>query len=141
MSISEVEKKEIFDAIYANIVRLNFSPVEEQLKVFAKKHLDNRSKREQAILLAGFISYIRQQVANIPVPKYVIKAAILAARPTNKVPVYLLDSGSAIWGKFLTPSIKDSTLKFLAILEVMQPSIVTSRLSSPAATLDVSNDQ
>lgn len=132
MPISEAEKKEVFDAIYANIVRLNFTPVEEQLRTFAKNHLDNKNKREQAILLAGFISYTRKQVADIPVPEIVIKTAILAARATNKVPVYLLDSGSAIWGKFFTPSIHDSTLRFLAILEKIQPSIVTSRLSRPA---------
>lgn len=131
MPISEADKKEVFDAIYANIIRWNFSPVEDQLKEFAKKHLDNKGKREQAILLAGFIDYVRKQVANIPVPEILIKTAILGFRTTNKVPLYLLDSGSAIWGKFLTPSIPDSTLEFLKILEQLQPSIVASRFKGP----------
>lgn len=114
-TIPTAEKEKIvnlaYEAVRSGLVNGDYLDIEEKVREIMRAYLQEESSEEQTYMLREFISYIRKRVQ---VPGGRLGAvALIKVGKVRRVPSFLTDCATAIWGTFLSNKANSSRLKEL----------------------------
>lgn len=114
-TISTDDKERIIDMAYSavrsGLANGDYQEIDVKIKSIMRNHLNPESYEAQIHMLRDFIGYMRKRI-NVPGGRLGAVALIHVGR-AKRVPAFLTDCGTAIWGTFFSNKANSAKLREL----------------------------